>query len=119
MARYRLSSSAQADIADILDWSRENFGDGSRDRYAALIAAGIRHAAERDDDIGFGSHPALGDGVLTWHLALSKDRVHTGRVARPRHVLVCRRDGDVIVIGRVLHEAMDPTRHLDSDDDEE
>jgi plasmid stabilization system protein ParE len=34
-------------------------------------------------------------------------------VARPRHVLVFRLDGDVVVLIRVLHEAMNFPDHLD------
>lgn len=112
MPRYRLSLSAQADVTRILDWSFENFGEAAEARYTALIAAAIRHAASRTDNIGFATHPEYGDGVLMWHLALSAKQSRGGPVRRPRHVLVCRREGDVLAIGRVLHDSMDPSRHL-------
>jgi toxin ParE1/3/4 len=112
MPQYRLSVSAQEDITRILDRSSENFGEAAEARYAALIAAAIRHAASLTDDIGFAAHPEYGDGVLTWHLAHSATLSRGGPVRRPRHVLVCRWEGDVLAIGRVLHDSMDPSRHL-------
>jgi toxin ParE1/3/4 len=38
-------------------------------------------------------------------------------VHRPRHFLICRRDGDLLVVGRVLHDAMELRRHLDPEQD--
>lgn len=108
MPTFRLTHSAQADIANILQWSRENFGDDAAGRYAALITAAIRDAAERSSEVGFKTHPELGHGTFTWHLTQSRHRA-TGRpVNRPRHMLLCRREGEVLIIGRVLHEAMVP-----------
>jgi toxin ParE1/3/4 len=31
--------------------------------------------------------------------------------------LICRRDGDLLVVGRVLHDAMELRRHLDPEQD--
>lgn len=117
MPRFRLSHSADADIFDILTWSHNRFGEQARQRYESLIVAAVLHAAEHRDGAGFNAKPELGTGVLTWHLALSTQRVRGGGVRRPRHVLVPRWDGDVLVVGRVLHEKMDPTRHLDPEKD--
>lgn len=115
MSRYRLTHAAQADIVTILAWSHHQFGEEARRRYEALIAAAIRDAATRDGK-GLGEllRPELGDGVFSWHLAQSRDRSPGGAVRRPRHFLICRRDGDVLVVGRVLHEAMELRRHVDS-----
>lgn len=113
MADYRLTHTARADIVSILAWSHEQFGEEARQRYEALIATAIRDAASRSDG-GPTLRPELGDGVFTWHLSRSRARVPEGRVHRPRHFLVCRRDGDTLVIGRVLHDAMDLRRHVDT-----
>ncbi|MEJ7794204.1 MAG: hypothetical protein WKF50_01520 [Nocardioides sp.] len=109
---YRLTHLAQADISGILIWSYESFGEAAEARYAALIAAAIRDVAERSTDIGFTSHQELGDGVLTWHLAQSRGRSRGSDVRRPRHFLVCRRERDILAIGRVLHDAMDLQLHV-------
>lgn len=113
MARYRLTHAAQADIASILAWSHDQFGEEARKRYEALIATAIRDAATRSDEVGRTVRPELGDGVFSWHLAQSRTHLPGGNARRPRHFLICRRDGDVLVIGRVLHDAMELRRHLD------
>lgn len=113
MAGYRLSHAARADIVSILAWSDEQFGKQARTRYEALIATAIRDAAQSTDDVGRMPRPDLGDDVFSWHLSQSRAHSPGGRVHRPRHFLICRRDGDVLVIGRVLHDAMDLRRHVD------
>ena len=113
MAGYRLTHAARADIISILAWSHEQFGEGARKRYEALIATAIRDAASCSDDAGHTARPELGEGVFSWHLSRSRARAPGEKVHRPRHFLICRRDGDTLVIGRVLHDAMDLRRHVD------
>lgn len=113
MAKYRLTHAAQADIVSILLWSHDQFGEEARKRYEALISTAIRDAATRSDEVGCPVRPELGDGVFSWHLAQSRSHSPGGMVHRPRHLLICRRDGDVLVVGRVLHDAMELRRHLD------
>lgn len=117
MARYRLTHSAQSDIVAILAWSHERFGAETRRRSEALIATAIRDSAERRDDVGHTPRPELGEGVFSWHLAQSRSRSSGGMVHRPRHLLICRRDDDLLVVGRVLHDAMELRRHLDPQQD--
>lgn len=113
MTRYRLTHAAQADVVSILSWSHDQFGEEARQRYEALITTAIRDAATRTDELGQTDRPELGDGVFSWHLAQSRTRSPGGTVHRPRHFLICRRDDGVLVVGRVLHEAMELRRHLD------
>lgn len=113
MARYRLTRIAQADIVSILAWSHDQFGEEARKRYEALIATAIREASKRSDEVGGTIRPELGDGVFTWHLARSRTHSSGGTVRRPRHFLICRLDGDVLVVGRILHDAVELRRHLD------
>lgn len=115
MSAFRLTRAAQADIVGILTWSQERFGIDARERYEALIATAIRDAAH-GADVGPTSRPGLGDGVFTWHLKQGRTRSRGGHVRSPRHFLICRRDGEVLVVGRVLHDAMELRRHLDSPD---
>lgn len=117
MAGYRLTHVAQADIVAILVRSEEHFGEEVRKRYEELIATAIRDAASHTGDIGQATRPELGDGVFSWHLAQSRTRAPGKTVRHPRHLLICRRDGDVLVIGRVLHDAMEPRRHVDPEQD--
>lgn len=114
MAGYRLTRAAQSDIVSILVWSHDQFGEEARKRYEALITTAIRDAASRSDEAGQTVRSELGDGVFSWHLARSRTRSPGGLVHRPRHFLICRRDDDILVVGRVLHDAMELRRHLDS-----
>lgn len=113
MARYRLTHAAQADIVSILAWSHDQFGEEARRRYEVLIITAIMDAASPRDDIGRTVRPELGQGVFSWHLSQSRTHSPGGAVHRPRHFLICRHDGDVLIVGRVLHDAMELRRHLD------
>lgn len=116
MVRYRLSAAAQSDIIDILAWSQQQFGDETRKRYEALIVAALRDIATQPTRPGSIERPELGAAVRSWHLRLSCERAPTdaGRVRHPRHFLIYRNEPDVVVVGRILHDAMELTRHLDS-----
>ena len=112
MARYRLSERARADIIEILARSEDRFGTEARDRYEALIAAALRDVATHRDGPGSAARPEIGPGVFSWHLRLSRNPSEGATVHRPRHFLIYRLDGEVVVIGRVLHDAMELRRHL-------
>ena len=113
MAGCRFTHAAQADVVSILAWSHEQFGEEVRKRYEALIVTAIRDAAGCSSEVGRIARPELGEGVFSWHLTQSRTRSPGGLVRRPRHFLICRREGDVLAIGRVLHDAMELRRHLD------
>ncbi len=118
MLRYRLSDAAQADVINILAWTHEQFGEAARLRYESLIVTAFRDVATQPDRPGSIARPELGAGVRSWHLRLSRDRMGAGAeaVRRPRHLLVYRFEPTVLVVGRVLHDAMELARHLDSAD---
>jgi toxin ParE1/3/4 len=115
MIRYRLSDAAQADVIDLLAWSQEQFGEVARLRYESLIVAALRDVASQPDRPGSIKRPELGAGVRSWHLRLSRDHLGAGAaVARmPRHFLIYRFEPGLLVVGRVLHDAMELARHLD------
>jgi toxin ParE1/3/4 len=115
MLRYRLSDAAQMDVVDILAWTHEQFGAAARLRYESLIVAALRDVATQPDRPGSIARPELGAGVRSWHLRLSRDHVGTGAVRRPRHFLLYRAEPALLVVGRVLHDAMELARHLDPD----
>ena len=117
MLRYRLSDSAQADVLDILAWTHEELGEAARLRYESLIVAALRDVATQPDRPGSIARPELGAGVRSWHLRLSRNHVAAGAepVRRPRHFLLYRIEPALVVVGRVLHDAMELARHLDPD----
>lgn len=110
---YRLSRTAENDIVSILGWSEENFGQRARLRYQELIITGLRDAAGRTTGAAPTPRPELGVGVLSWHLARSREHSAGGTVRHPRHLIICRWDGDTLVIGRILHDSMDLRRHVE------
>ena len=117
MLRYRLSEAAQVDVIDILAWTHEQFGEAARLRYESLIVAALRDVAVQHDRPGSIARPELGAGVRSWHLRLSRGHVAAGGgiVHRPRHFLVYRVEPSLLVVGRVLHDAMELARHLEPD----
>lgn len=115
MFRYRLSNAAQGDVLEILGWTHERFGEAARLRYESLIVAALRDVASQPDRPGSLARPELGAGVRSWHLRLSREQAKRGvaSVHRPRHFLVYRLQHGLVVVGRVLHDAMELARHLD------
>lgn len=110
----RLSRFARADIVAILEWSGAEFGEAAMDRYLALLEAAIRDISADPNRMGSSERPDLGEGVRVWHLRLSRHQSANGVVTSPRHFAVYRvAEDDAVVIGRVLHDAMDLARHID------
>ena len=115
MLLYRLSAAAQGDVLSILAWTHEQYGEAARLRYESLVVAALRDVASQADRPGSFARPELGAGVRSWHLRLSRDHMKAGVavVRRPRHFLIYRAEPAVVVVGRVLHDAMELRRHMD------
>ena len=99
-----LRQAAAQGWSDLDSGQFDDVDDRSLDDFVAQL--GLRAAAS-GHEAGWTDRPELGDGVFSWRLALSRSRSPGGNVYRPRHLLFCRRDGDVLVVGRVLHDAME------------
>lgn len=117
MLRYGLSDAAQSDVIETLAWTQEQFGQAARLRYERLIVAALRDVAMQPDRPGSIPRPELGAHGRSWHVRLSRDHVALGAdvVRRPRHFLVHRVEPALLVVGRVLHDAMELARHVDVD----
>ena len=117
MLRYRLSEAAQGDVLGILAWTHEQHGEVARQRYESLIVAALRDVASQPDRPGSIARPELGARVRSWHLLLSRSQVGPGvqRVRRPRHFIIYRTEPDLVVVGRLLHDAMELARHMAPD----
>src|ERR1700682_347095 len=119
MASFRLSVLARADLAQILATSAERWGIEGRRRYAAVLAAGMRQVAAEPHGPTTRDRAELSRGIRSFHLR----NVHAGgaeaQVKGPVHILYFRvvRPGLVEVV-RVLHERMEPSRHLGVDPEE-
>ncbi len=110
----RLGRTAQRDVVAILRKSRLSFGPMAARRYETLIGQALHDIGVDPERPGSNAHPdILVAGARIYHLLSSRDNV-AGRVVRePRHFVLYRRTGeDNIEVGRVLHDAMDLTKHL-------
>jgi len=114
MARFRLARPAQIDLANILATSAERWGTDSCQRYAAVLADAMRQIADEPEGPLTKRRTELRSGIHSFHIRHARRASDAAKVRRPVHVLYYRvaREG-VIEIVRVLHEKMDPSRHLE------
>ena len=116
MARFRLSPLARADLAQILATSVERWGIEGKRRYAAVLAAGMRKVAAEPEGPTTRDRVELFRGIRSFHLRNARAGDAGPKVRRPVHVLYYRvvRPGLVEIV-RVLHERMEPSRHIGAD----
>lgn len=115
MARFRLSRPAQADLATILATSAERWGIDGRQRYAAILAAAMRKVAADPEGPATRDRTELLRGVRSLHIRHARGNDPDEKVRQPVHVLYYRAVApEMIEIIRVLHERMEPSRHLES-----
>ncbi|HTT81054.1 MAG TPA: type II toxin-antitoxin system RelE/ParE family toxin [Stellaceae bacterium] len=113
MPRYRLSRLAEADVVTILASSHRQWGVAGRRRHAALLSAAMRKIAAEPLGPTTRGRDELRPGVRSFHLRQAGGADLEGQVRRPVHVLYYRTiTPDLIEIVRVLHERMEPSRHL-------
>jgi toxin ParE1/3/4 len=108
---YQLTEAAAQDVIDILRETGRQFGRLQSRRYGALIEAAIQMVAENPERPGSRQRDDL-SGVRSFHVELA-----ARRRGAASHVLYYLRahldDGrEGIVIARVLHDRMEPLRHL-------
>ena len=114
MARFRLARPAQIDLANILATSGERWGTEGRQRYATLLADAMRQVAAEPGGPLTRTRPELRSGIRSFHVRSTRRSADGAQVRRPVHVLYYRvAEEGVIEIVRVLHERMEPRRHLD------
>ena len=114
MARFRLARPAQIDLATILATSAERWGVEGRRRYAANLVAAMRQVAAEPAGPLTRKRPELRAGLRSFHIRHVRSPATAAEVKRPVHVLYYRvAQNGVIEIVRVLHERMEPNRHLD------
>jgi toxin ParE1/3/4 len=114
MVDLRLTEAAETDIVEILAWSQAEFGEAARRRYERLITTALLDLVADSQRPGSLARPELGEGVRSWHLRGSRERARDDGqiVQRPRHFVIYRPLATVIVVGRILHDAMELERHL-------
>lgn len=114
MAHFRLSGPAKADIAAILKRSEEVHGKDARIRYRACLSAAMRRVAIEPDGPSTSDRTELVRGVRSFHIRHNRDESREPPVVDPVHVIFYRAaEPGIIEIVRVLHERMEPRRHLE------
>jgi toxin ParE1/3/4 len=109
--RVRLGAVAELDFANILKWTTDNFGARQSRIYGDTLIRAISELADGPDLAGSKARDDIMSGLRTLHVA------RHGR--RGRHFLLYRiADGQVLEIGRILHDQMDLQRHLPFPKDE-
>jgi toxin ParE1/3/4 len=109
MARFRLARRAQVDISQILATSAENWGIEASGRYAGLLTRSIRQVAAEPVGSATRERSELAPGLRSFHVR----HLRQAGVRRPVHVLYYRViQPGLVEIVRILHERMEPSRHL-------
>jgi toxin ParE1/3/4 len=110
--QYQLTPAAERDLRDILRETRRRFGTLQQKRYARLIEHAIALVAAEPHRPGSRPRNELTAGLRSFHIELAARR--RGAASHVLYyVLGMLRDGsEGVIIARVLHEAMDPGRHL-------
>jgi toxin ParE1/3/4 len=114
LRRLEVSIAAEIDLADIFDRSAEAFGMRARRRYERLVDAALDDLLANPVRLGSVHRPELGADLHTYHLRHSRARLKASgpAVGVPRHLFAYEFDETRLLILRVLHDAMDPLRHL-------
>lgn len=96
MGQYRLTPAAQRDLSSIWDYTVERWDARQAETYVLEIRSAIERIAEQPD---------RGRAV---------DEIRTGyrRYAIGSHLVFFIESDDGVDVIRILHQRMDPTRHL-------
>lgn len=96
MSAYRLTPAARQDLSSIWDFTQERWGAGQAETYLTEIRVAIERIAV---------DPRRGRAC---------DEVRAGyrRYAIGSHLVFYLENGDGVDVIRILHQRMDPTRHL-------
>ncbi len=104
----RFSRRASRQIAEVLRWTRQRFGDQQRDAYAKLIELAVSEISKDPESPRSRHRVELHADARVMPIA---------RIGKPaRHLLVYRIEKNGYVeIGCFLHERMNLRRHLPKD----
>lgn len=119
MARYRLSDPAKADIASVLRTSEAMHGAEARIRYRGLLTATLRRIAADPQGLSTVDRSELFAGLRSLHVRHSRNESREAPVGDPVHVIFYRAvEPGLVEVVRVLHERMEPGRHVGSEKEE-
>ena len=111
MWRVRLTAAAQRDIRQAIEQSRDRWGDEAAARYATLVRVGLERLSEGPADAAVPRPVDRAPALRALHLRLVRGRSRPA-VAQPRHMLYFLVSDDRVLVIRLLHDRMDPSRHM-------
>ena len=113
MASFRVSALARADIRKILATSIRQWGSEGGRRYAALLTAALHAVAADPEGLMTRSRGEVMAGLRSRHTRHVRAKTFGAKVSSPVHLIYYQvQQPNLIEILRVLHERMDPVRHL-------
>ncbi|HYU13266.1 MAG TPA: type II toxin-antitoxin system RelE/ParE family toxin [Stellaceae bacterium] len=108
-----LSSAAEADLRQIVRWTARQFGSAQAAAYGQLLRDALKALEAGPNIIGARRREEIGAGYRTLHIARNRRRA--------RHFILFRvvdpAEERVIRVVRILHDAMDPARHLSGEEE--
>ncbi len=112
--RIRLTTAAEVDFQNIVRWTSERFGEAQARQYAETLTRAIESLAAGPDVPGSRKRDEIAEGLMIVNVA------RRGR--KGRHLVLYRVDRQeerpVIDVLRLLHDSMDPIRHVETGDEE-
>ncbi len=104
----RLTKTAESDYQSIIVWTLREFGDLQARSYADTLSAALVALTAGPTTVGAKERSKIGKGVFTLHVARGG---HKGRHFVLFRVGLGKHQRHIEVL-RVLHDAMDLTRHV-------
>ena len=95
-----------------MSWSQQEFGTRAASRYLELILQALKDLEANPMRPGAKQRPELPQGVFTYHLTGSRNRVTGESVVTPRHLVLYKIDERSLNVLRILHDSRDLARHL-------
>ena len=105
----RLTAAAETDFKHIVRWSARQFGNAQARTYGKTLSLALEALATGGPDIaGVRRRDDIAKGLMSLHVARGR------RQGRHFVIFRVRRDGElgVIEVLRLLHDAMDLSRHV-------
>jgi toxin ParE1/3/4 len=113
MAQFRLAGPAKADLVHVLATSAARWGPDARRRHAALLSAAMREVAADPSGPLTRDRPELLPGLRSFHIRHVRAQDTNMKVRQPTHIIYYRVvDRETIEVLRVLHDRMEPSRHV-------
>jgi toxin ParE1/3/4 len=114
MPEVILSPAARNDIAAILAWTIEHFGEAAEHRYHRLLTQAVFDIGEDPERVGSIRRDEISESSRNYHLAHSRRNIPgRDRVSKPRHFLLFRHiKKNLVEVGRVLRDSVDLPQHL-------